>query len=198
MTAPTSTPRRRWKASVTELVVLNDPLQTDLTDPAALAERDALVGALDAIDASPEAVAVADQQVIVDGLQAEVDDLTDATSEESLRAALLAAANANRVEAAGGDAYLTPGNHGLGNRADRRADGCLYRAAVRRTGATLVRGLRPLCRPTGRLPLDFLTRRALVQARRDLFVRQGPANRRPLPSGKVAGAEPPRLLRRAP
>jgi len=90
------------------LVVLNDPLQTDLTDPAALAERDALVGALDAIEASPEAVAVADQQVIVDGLQAEVDDLTDATSEESLRAALLAAANANRVEAAGGDAYLTP------------------------------------------------------------------------------------------
>lgn len=90
------------------LAVLNDPVLTDLTDPAAQAELDALVAALDAIDASPEAVAVADQQAIVDDLQAVVDGLTDATSEESLREALLAAANANRVEAAGGDAYLTP------------------------------------------------------------------------------------------
>ena len=60
------------------------------------------------IEASPEAVAVDEQQGIVDGLQATVDGLTDATSEEALREALLAAANANRVEAAGGDAYLTP------------------------------------------------------------------------------------------
>lgn len=90
------------------LAVLNDPLVTDLTNVDALAERDALVAALTAINGSAEGIAVSDQQTVVDGLTSDVADLGDATTEDALKAALLAAANKNRVAAVGEDAYLTP------------------------------------------------------------------------------------------
>ncbi|MBN9316338.1 MAG: hypothetical protein J0I99_11405 [Devosia sp.] len=89
------------------LAELDAAILADPTNQAAIDEQAILATALDAINASAELAAVAAQQGVVDGLDAEVAALEEATSEEALKAALLAAANKNRV-AAGGDAYLTP------------------------------------------------------------------------------------------
>lgn len=87
---------------------LDAAIALDPLDQAAAAERTALLAALEVINTSPEAVAVNTQQGVVDGLEEEVAGLEELTTEEALKAALLAAANKNRVAEAGGEAYLTP------------------------------------------------------------------------------------------
>ncbi len=74
----------------------------------AIDEQAALTLALAEINLSPELAAVTEQQGIVAGIEGEIAALVPLTTEEALRAALLAAANKNRVAEAGGDAYLTP------------------------------------------------------------------------------------------
>jgi hypothetical protein len=79
------------------------------TDAAAQAEYDLLFQVLGTINTSAELAAVGAQQGVVNGLAGEVATLEAATSPEAMQAALIAAANENRVEAAGGGAaYLTP------------------------------------------------------------------------------------------
>lgn len=87
---------------------LDAAIELDPLDQAAIDERTALLEALDAIEASAELAAVAEQQGVVDGLEEEIAGLEELTTEEALQTALLAAANKNRVAAAGEDAYLTP------------------------------------------------------------------------------------------
>lgn len=90
------------------LADLDAAILADPTNQAAIDEQAALTAALTEINASAELAAVTAQQGVVDGLEGDVAALADATSEDALKAALLAAANKNRVAEAGGDAYLTP------------------------------------------------------------------------------------------
>lgn len=87
---------------------LDDAIALDPLDQAAIDERTALLAALEVINTSPEATAVSTQQGVVDGLVEEIAGLEELTTEEALQAALLAAANKNRVAEAGEAAYLTP------------------------------------------------------------------------------------------
>lgn len=91
------------RATELELLIADDP-----DNLAAIEEQTALLAVLEAINNSDELAAVNDQQAVVDGLAAEVAELEGLTGEDDLKAALLAAANKNRVAAAGGEAYLTP------------------------------------------------------------------------------------------
>ena len=86
------------------LALVSDPLNAD----AIAAEQLALTTALTAINNSPELAAVTEQEGIVEGIEGEIAALEPLTTEDALKAALLAAANKNRVAEAGGDAYLTP------------------------------------------------------------------------------------------
>ena len=86
------------------LALVDDPAKAD----AIAAEQLALTAALAEISLSAEFVAVTAQQGIVQGIEGEVVVLEPQTTEDALKAALLAAANKNRVAEAGGDSYLTP------------------------------------------------------------------------------------------
>ena len=87
---------------------LDAAIALDPLNQPAIDEQAALTAALAEINASPELAAVAEQQGVVEGLEGEIAALGPLTTEDALKAALLAAANKNRVAEAGGDAYLTP------------------------------------------------------------------------------------------
>ena len=86
------------------LALVDDPANAE----AIAAEQSALMAVLAEINLSPELAAVTEQQGIVQGIEGEIAVLEPQTTEDVLQAALLAAANKNRVAEAGGDAYLTP------------------------------------------------------------------------------------------
>ena len=86
------------------LALVNDPVNAD----AIADEQLALMAVLAEINLSPELAAVTEQEGIVQGIEGEIAVLEPQTTEDALQAALLAAANKNRVAEAGGDAYLTP------------------------------------------------------------------------------------------
>ena len=90
--------------------VYDDPTLATLTHR--LEDLDASILAdpttLEAMDEQEALAAVNDQQGVVDGLAEDVAELETATGEDALKDALIAAANKNRVAAAGEDAYLTP------------------------------------------------------------------------------------------
>lgn len=87
---------------------LADVLATNPDNVEAQAEYDALTGVLNDINGSGELQAVVTQQGVISGLEGDIATYQSLTTEEALRAALLVAANDNRVAEAGGDAYLTP------------------------------------------------------------------------------------------
>lgn len=90
------------------LAELDAAIALDPLNQAAIDEQAALTAVLADIAASAEAAAVTEQQGVVDGLEGEIAGLEELTTEQALKAALLAAANKNRVAEAGGEAYLTP------------------------------------------------------------------------------------------
>jgi hypothetical protein len=90
------------------LAELDAAIALDPLNQPAIDEQAALTAVLADIAASAEAAAVTEQQGVVEGLAGEIAGLEELTTEEALKAALLAAANKNRVAEAGGDAYLTP------------------------------------------------------------------------------------------
>lgn len=87
---------------------LDAAIAADPLNQAAIDERADLLAALEVIEGSAELAAVTEQQGVIDGLEEEIAGLEELTSEEALQAALLTAANKNRVAEAGGEAYLTP------------------------------------------------------------------------------------------
>ena len=89
------------------LAELDAAILLDPTNQAAIDEQLALAAVLDTINSSPELAAVTTQQETIAGLETEIAALVEATSDAALKTALLAAANKNRVGAAG-DAYVTP------------------------------------------------------------------------------------------
>lgn len=90
------------------LALLDAAILADPTNQAAIDEQAALTAALLEINASAELSAVTAQQGVVQGLDGELAAREDATSEEALKAALLATANPDGVTEVGDDAYLTP------------------------------------------------------------------------------------------
>ncbi|WP_417309250.1 hypothetical protein [Devosia sp.] len=87
---------------------LSATLANDPANAAAQAEYDALNATLQTIASSAELEAIRTQQGVISGLESDIAGYQSLTTEDSLRAALLAAANDNRMADAGGDAYLTP------------------------------------------------------------------------------------------
>ena len=83
-------------------------IAADPTNADAQAEYDTLTATLGTIGSSAELQAISTQQGLIGGLESDIAGYQSVTTEESLRAALLTAANENRVADAGGDAYLTP------------------------------------------------------------------------------------------
>ena len=79
----------------------------DPANLAAIAERDALVAAISAIETSDELVALSEAEDAVAGLTEQLNAALAATSDDALKEALLVAANDNRV-AQYGDGYVTP------------------------------------------------------------------------------------------
>jgi len=81
---------------------LTDPTNTDL-----IAERDALASALDDLNASQELMDLTGAQLTYDTAATDLTTLQDATTDDVLTAALIDAANKNRI-AQYGDDYITP------------------------------------------------------------------------------------------
>jgi hypothetical protein len=90
------------------MIEVDAELLANPTNQLAIAEKAALTTALDAINLSPELAAVTEQQGVVEGIEGDIAALEPLTNEDALKAALIAAANKNRVAEAGADAYLTP------------------------------------------------------------------------------------------